>query len=207
VTKALALIVHLVRFEISLYRSLTLWILRRPRVPKGATAIGYVSGINVLLWAFIVVSAVELVAFHVILPWEIVRLIVDIVSAWGLIWMLGYAASLHVYPHLLTEEGIRVRHGTATDILVPWQAITDVRSKERGRERSKAVQYDDDGATLNVVIGSLTNIDLTLTTPIPVSADGATHDVVTVRFRVDHPREFVNAAREALRVRGSATSS
>lgn len=210
-TKAFGLALQLIRFEVSLYKSLTLWILRRPDVPPGTIPVPYVGGVSALLWAFICVSAVELVAFHLILPWETVRLIVDIASVWGLVWMLGYAASLHVYPHLITTEGLRVRHGSPTDVLVPWSSIAAISSKERGRERSKAVQYDDAGGraggVLNVVIGSLTNVDLTLAQPVLVHAGGVEREVGTVRFRVDDPHTLLTQAREAHTVRGSAATS
>ena len=88
------------RFEVNLYKSLFRFVTRRPDVPEGATGVRYVGAISVLLWAFVIGSAVELVALHVILPWERVRLAADILGIWGLMWMLGFTASHYVYPHL-----------------------------------------------------------------------------------------------------------
>jgi hypothetical protein len=57
------------------------------------------------------VVAIELVAVHPLLPWEIIRLVADILGLWGLVWMLGLLASLSVHPHLVADAGLRVRHG------------------------------------------------------------------------------------------------
>ncbi len=44
--------------------------------------------------AFIFVSVLELVVVHLLLPWETVRLIADVLSIWGLVWMVGFLASM-----------------------------------------------------------------------------------------------------------------
>ena len=123
----------LVMFELSLYRSLYRWVTRRPDVPADAGAFAYVGAVSVLLWAFIIVSAVETVVFHLILPWEVVRLVVDILSIWGLLWMLGMKGTLTVRPHLLDAEGIRVRHGMGAELTIPWDAVGAVRGRRRSR--------------------------------------------------------------------------
>ena len=111
------------RFEVALYRSLVRWATRRPAVPAGATAVPYVGAVSLLLWVFTIGSAVELVALHLILPWEHVRLVADIVGIWGLVWMLGYTASHYVYPHLLDATGLRLRSGHHLAVDVPWDAV------------------------------------------------------------------------------------
>lgn len=128
---------RLVRFELLLYAATVRWIARRRAVPAGADAWGYGRLVSPMLWLWVFGSAVETVAFHLLIPWEGVRLAVDIVSIWGLIWMLGMLAGYQVYPHLVTDDEIRVRSGVYHDIRVP-RALTDARfvCRSGGREAS-----------------------------------------------------------------------
>jgi hypothetical protein len=200
VRNAVALVRKLVRLELSLYRSLYRWVTRRPDVPADAGAFAYVGAVSVLLWAFIIVSAVETVVFHLILPWEVVRLVVDILSIWGLLWMFGFAASMHVYPHLVDGTGVRVRNSTGTDITVPWDAIASVNVRERSRDRSKTVQVDHDakGDVLHVVMSSRSNVDLRLRRPLVVPLAKGDETVTEVRFFADDARALVNHVRARL---------
>ena len=194
---------QLVMFELSLYRSLFRWVTRRPDVPPDARAFAYFGAVAVVVWAFIIVSAVETVVFHVILPWEVVRLVVDIVSIWGLLWMFGYAASLNVYPHLVGDSGVRVRNGTGTDFTVPWDAIASVGVRERSRDRSRAVQVDHDetgdkGDAVHVVMSSRTNVELRLRRPLVVPLHKGDETVTEVRFFADDARGLASRVRAHL---------
>jgi hypothetical protein len=186
-----------VTFELGLYRSLFRWVTRRPDVPSDAVAFAYIGAVAALLWAFIFGSATELVVLHLILPWETVRIIVDVLSIWGLAWMLGMMASFRVHPHLVSDSGLRIRHGAATDITVPWDDIATVRVRERSRDKSRAVQLDKDegSAVLNVVIASRTNVEITLRGPIVVPLRTGEESVTEFRFYVDDARELVRRVR------------
>ena len=190
-----------VRFELGLYRSLLRWVTRRPDVPEGHGPFSYVHSIAAILWAFIGVSTVELVALHLLIPWETLRFIADLLGLWGLAWMLGLTASFTVYPHLVGGDGLRIRHGAATDITVPWEAIAAIAVRERSRDGSKAVQLDKEGegTVLNVVIASRTNIDVTLHRPLLVRLpSGAAEEVTEVRLLADEPRALVSRVRDQL---------
>ena len=138
-TAVIALARRAVAFELAQYSSLFRWISRRPDVPSDAVAFAYIGAVAMLLWAFIAVSAIELVVLHLLLPWETVRVIADVLSLGGLVWMLGFMASFKVHPHLVGDSGLRVRHGAATDITVPWDAIATIGMRERSRDKSRAL--------------------------------------------------------------------
>ena len=129
------------RFEVNLYKSLFRFVTRRPDVPAGSTGVRYVGAVSVLLWAFVIGSAVELVVLHVILPWEKVRLVADIVGIWGLMWMLGFTASHYVYPHLVGADGLRLRSGHHVAVDVPWDAVAGASTRERSVDGSKSLMY------------------------------------------------------------------
>ena len=199
-TAVIALVRRVLAFELALYRSLFRWVTRRPHVPAGAMPFAYIGAVAVLLWAFIVVSAIELVVLHVLLPWETVRIIVDILSLWGLVWMLGLTASFQVYPHLVRDCGLRVRHGAATDITVPWDAIATVGVRERSRDKSRALQLDRDeqGTVLNVVMASRTNVDVTLARPLVLPLRKGEESVTGLRLYADDARGLVSRVRQHL---------
>jgi hypothetical protein len=196
VRAAVALVRRVVAFEISLYRSLFRWVTRRPYVPAGAAPFGYVGVIAALLWVFIVVSAIEMVVVHLLLPWETVRIVADILGLWGLVWMLGLLASFRVHPHVVGEGGLRVRRGTGVDLTIPWDAVATVAGRERSRESSRGVQLDRaDGATvLNVVMAGRTTVDVKLRRPLVVPLRTGPETVTEVRLFADDPRALVRAA-------------
>ena len=192
-----ALARRVVTFELGLYRSLFRWVTRHPDVPSDAVAFGYIGAVAAILWAFIFGSATELVVLHLILPWETVRIIVDVLGIWGLAWMLGMMASFRVHPHLVSDSGLRIRHGAATDIAVTWDDIATIRARERSRDKSRAIQLDRDegSAVLNVVIASRTNVDITLRRPLVVPLRTGEESVSELRFYVDDARELVRRVR------------
>lgn len=182
------------------YGTLPRWVLRRPDVPPGQVPFRYVGAVLPVLWTFIAVSLVELVAMHVIIPWPVVRLVLDVVGVWGLLWMLGLTASLTVKPHLVGETGLRVRNGVTTDLFLPWAAVAAVAVRRRSREGSRAVQLDrsEDGVVLDVVVGSQTTVDVVLREPLVLELPGGAERVTAVRLAADDAAGLVARARAFL---------
>ena len=56
------------RYELGIWRSLAVWLLRLRRVPAGATAFSYAGVVTPLFIVFIAVSAIELPVLHLLLP-------------------------------------------------------------------------------------------------------------------------------------------
>jgi hypothetical protein len=175
-------------------------VLRRPDVPPGARGFRYVGAVLPVLWAFIVVSSLEVVIVHIVVPWPAVRLALDVLGVWGVLWMLGLTASLTVKPHLVDDVGIRVRNGTMTDIRVPWEAVERVTARRRAREKSRAIQLDreDGGTVLNVVVGSQTTVDVALRRPLEVVLPSGTETVTAIRLHADDAQGLAAAVRERL---------
>lgn len=199
-TGAGSIVRRLAVMEFRQYAALWSWIRRRPDVPPGATGFRYVGIVLPVLWAFIVVSALEVGIVHVVVPWPGVRLVLDILGIWGVLWMLGLTAGLTVHPHLLDDAGLRVRNGVTTDVPVPWEAVAAVGMRQRAREKSRAVQLDrtGDGAVLNVVSGSQTNVDITLRRPLEVELPSGVETVTAIRLHADDARGLVAAVRKGI---------
>jgi hypothetical protein len=191
---------RLVTAELRLYRTVGPWLLRRTDAPAGATPFSYAVVLRPVLWTFIGVSAVEVVAFHLLIPWPGVRLALDILGVWGLFWMVSLTASLSTRPHLLTDDGLRIRYGVGPEVTVPWEFVRSATERRRSREKSRAVQLDRDpaGSVLNVVVSSQTTVDLALCRPLDVDLPAGRESVVAIRLHADDARGLVRAVRERI---------
>lgn len=190
--------------EIGIWRSLALWVARRVsgRGP-GVATFTYAKQVSPLITAFIFVSLVELPVVHLLLPWESVRLVADVLSVWGLLWMLGLRAGVHVFPHLMDGEGVRVRYGASADIRVPWEAIARVRGRRGSVVTGKTVVIERDGdgdlLAVNVAVMKLTRVEIELHGPTALVLPGGVQEGVThVRLYADDPAAFVARARAHL---------
>ncbi|MET7395211.1 hypothetical protein ABZS66_17145 [Dactylosporangium sp. NPDC005572] len=163
------------RMWLSLYR----WIRRTPH--PGYT---YIRPLNAVLWAFIIVSAVETVALHLILPWPVVRLVVDVLSVYGLIWMFGVLAGYKVNPHTVDADGIRVRHAFFVEEFVPWENVATVRVGKRYHAENKMRLVE--GTTTSFVVSGQTNVEV------------ATVDEKVIRFYADEPDALAAALEREL---------
>jgi len=180
----------LVRLEVGIWKSLFLLVTRR-RSGVG-TPFPYGSAVTPIILVFIGVSAVETVVLHVIVPWEQVRLALDVVSVWGLLWMVGYFASIRVHPHLVTDAGLRVRSGTSVDLFVPWSSVESVELRRRALDKDRRLVVEDGVATVPQL--KETHVDLRLSAPLQTPKGPVTE----VRLHVDDPKALVAACRSVL---------
>jgi hypothetical protein len=189
--------------ELSVYRSLWLWARgRRLGVEPGVAAFSY-AGINsVAVWAFIGVAAVELPLFHFLIPWDWARVTLVILGVWTLVWFVGYAGSLRVYPHLVSAKGLRIRQGARVDVFIPWTDVESIRRNTRNYTSGAKVQVEhaDSGDVLAVTTSNQTNVDVVLSKPIMVPIRQATGaHIREVRFIVDDPGALCSEALMRLR--------
>jgi hypothetical protein len=191
-----------VLFELRLYRSLYRWVTRRPVVPvPDVEAFGYSQAVTPVMWLWIFASAAEMVVVHLLIPWPTVRIILLIVSAWGLIWMVGFLASLKVYPHLLGDAGLRIRHGASVDIAIPWESVASVIAQRRDLPSSiRTIQLRETahGTDLQVGVSGEVNVHVVLARPVTVSTPKGDHVITELSFWVDDPHAFVARARQRL---------
>jgi hypothetical protein len=187
----------LVRLEIGIWRSLFLLVTRRVSgQAPGVRAFSYSKTVTPVIGAFIFVSAIELPVVHLLLPWETVRLIVAILSVWGLLWMIGLLASMKVFPHLVDERGLRIRYGTTADVRIPWDAVAHVSARRRSVSSGSHVQLE--GTVVSVPVLKQTRVDVVLRGPLAVKLPPGDAEITEARLYVDYPGRFVDAARTAL---------
>jgi len=191
------------KLEITLYRALGRWIVRRPDVPAGTEPIGYSRLVAPMLWLWIFGSAVEVVVLDVLLSrwWTPLRVPLLVLGVWGLVWMLGMMAAYRVRPHLLGEDTLQVRDGIHARVDVPLERIAAVRSVEHelpGLLRSVHVEGEEPGALLLVGVGSRTNLELVLTEPTTLQTPRGPATVSRVGMWVDEPRDVAGVLRPLL---------
>jgi hypothetical protein len=181
----------LVRLEIGIWRSLFLWTFRRvPGMHPGAAAFSYSRQVAPVIAAFIFVSLVELPVVHLLIPWDAVRLVVLILSVWGLLWMVGMLASVKVFPHLLDDAGLRIRYGTQVDLFVPWESVERVVARRGSVDTQRHLHVEDGVASVPVM--KMTRADVELRRPLSVAG----REVTKLRLYADDPRALVERAAE-----------
>ncbi len=195
---------RLLRWESAMWGGLFRWIARRPAVPAGATGFGCARAKTPVLVTFTALCALETVAFHLLLPWPAVRIPVDALSGYGVIWMLGVLAGTRVRPHLVGPAGLRIRNGLTLDIAVPWDAVAAVRHQTRPVTGGPTVHIDHTGGSGGRAVASIaalgqTTVDVVLRRRIAVPVRGGGTELVDeIRCYADDPGALVAAARSHL---------
>ncbi|HEU4349561.1 MAG TPA: hypothetical protein VFR35_17420 [Actinoplanes sp.] len=189
--------------EGAMWRSMYRWALRKPLPlgPDGA-AFGYLGVIKPILGVFIGLSIVEIPILDLIVrnvvPWRPARWIVLVLSVWGLLWMIGFMASIKIHPHVLDATGIRVRLGAGIDTHVPWEDVETVGKRYRSMPSGKSVQIEQEGdrRVLHIVVGSQTSVDVRLRRPVRFDLPkGRTEPVDELRLYADDADGLVQRAR------------
>lgn len=198
-----------VLFELRLYRSLARWVLRRHDVRyDDARPVSYAKTVTPVMWLWIFASAVEVPLVHLLIPWDSVRIVVLVLSIWGLLWMVGLLASLTVYPHLLTPTGLRVRNGASTDITLPWSRAASASYQRRDLDstiRTLQPRETEDGTNLQVAVSGQVNVHLRLHGPTVVATPKGELEIVELSLFADDPRALVAAVREQIGSRAKPT--
>lgn len=198
-----------VTFELLMWRSLYRWSFRR-RLTSGpeAAPFGYSKASTPIIWAFIALNAIEILVFHLLLPWHLARGILDVAGAYGLLWMLGLLASRKVNPHVLDPRGMTIRSGRLR-VTIPWDDIATVRAHNRPLPNNRTIQIDDTPTkrTLSITVLSQTNVDVVLRRPTTLALlDGREETVTELRFYADEARALVAHARSDRPSEGTTAS-
>lgn len=97
--------------ELRTFQSLGLLLVGKRRVPAGARPFGYTKGAMTLPAVMIALSLAELVIVHILVPWPWLRMVLLILTIWGVLLILGFFAARIVHPHYLTDETLHLRWG------------------------------------------------------------------------------------------------
>ena len=129
--------------ELRIYESIGRAIVRRPKLPPGATGFRYHQPVQAVLVILIVISAIEIPILDLIVHrWPPVRIALLVLSIWGLTWMIGLLCAYLTRPHAVGTEGIRVRDGLELDVPLGWDDIASV-SRVRHVDQEKSPRIRD----------------------------------------------------------------
>lgn len=202
-SRARSLAVRALGIEKVMYASIGRAITRRPMTASGAKGFAYHSQSVVPIVAFIVVSAVEVVAIDVIVHrWLWLRVPLLIIGIWGLVWMIGLLCAHLMRPHTVGADGVRVRNGLDLDAHVTWEDVYSVGLTKRIFDaKATSVIDDGDGRSLVMSVSGQTNIEVVLERPTPVALPGlppkgGEQVIDRLHLWTDEPKEFLDAVRE-----------
>ena len=194
------------RYELSMWRSLYRWVFRRPGLP--GERFPYADVITPVIWAFIVVSAIEVPVAHLLVPWPAVKQVLLVVGIYGLLWMVGMLAGYRVNPHTVDDAGLHIRHGGTVHVFVPWDAIGAVRMRRRSYEGSRSIRVEGEGPerALAFAMGGQTTLDVVLCRPLPLlSFRGDPEPVGVVRLHADDEKALAVRLRAGAEERQAAS--
>lgn len=198
---------HALVFEVTMYRNLLRWILRRPSIGPGDEPVGYAQLVTPVMALWIFASAVEMPVVHILLPWRTAQIIAIALGVWGLVWMLGALAGLRTHPHLMSESYLRVRNGAFVDIRLPWAEIGSVTTKEADLPSSMRTLQPlttESGTDMRVGVSGRVNIQVHLRTRLDISTPRGAFTVNQVSFWVDEPRAVAARIRERVNAQAGA---
>ncbi|GAB4079779.1 hypothetical protein GCU67_01660 [Modestobacter muralis] len=176
------------------------WAVRRHRaVEPGEVPLSYTSRIGVMLWVTVLLSPVEGVAVHLLLPWETVRLVVGVVSLVALVVTLGLTLSFQQRPHVLGPDLLVLRFGSLREVVVPTADVLEARAATTV-DHGRTLEVDGRSVVLSVLGES--SVRLRLRPGATVLLDGAPVVAEQVTFFADDPRTAVRELRA--RTAGSA---
>ena len=183
---------HVALTETDLLFSLARVALRRPpRVPAGSEPIPAREGTLAIPVAFGVLTLVEVVALHLVLPWPELSAALTLLSLYGLLLMLGVIASRWDHPHHATGTSLVLRHGAHVVADVPYEQISYVISVLDGSVTSPTIDHGI--ARLATMHGC--SVAVGVQSPHPVVLSGSrrsrAHRVSEIRFAADDPSAVV----------------
>jgi hypothetical protein len=106
-----------------------------------------------------------------------------------------------MYPHLIGDSELRIRHGASVDITVPWDSIASVVAQRRDLPSSiRTLQFRETerGTDLQVGVSGEVNVRVVLTHPMTVPTPKGGREFAELSFWVDDPHAFVARARARL---------
>ncbi|MFG2792609.1 hypothetical protein [Streptomyces sp. NPDC048419] len=198
---AYVLLRHLLRHELRLLHSLTLWLTRRTHETQGKQAFGYARGQSLVMFGFAFVCVVETLTMSVLLRnYPAVHRIVLVLDVYTVLFVVGLHAASVARPHTLGPDTLRIRRAVHVDLRIPLHHISAVRRELRiTPDRQERPEGE-----LDLPIGSQTTITLELAEPVAhFTFLGRRRDVRLVRFHADDADSLVDLVRAITQARNA----
>ncbi|TCJ16017.1 hypothetical protein E0L93_11070 [Rubrobacter taiwanensis] len=155
-----------------------------------------------MMWVLAVmallVAPVELLAVHLLIPWDWLKIAHLVLGVYAIFWLLAFPASLATLPHRLEPAGLRLRYGVFAEGFIPYAEISSVELARRTALKSgDGLQTQNGSACL--AINCKTDVTLRLNEPHRLQGFlRRTEEVEEIHAAVDDPESFVRELRERL---------
>lgn len=190
--KALSLLVS----EVTSLGSL-IWIFRHPPIPAGVeTHPGY-KNLRTVVFLIVGLVIVEIIVVHLAVTNQFWRLLLLVLSVYALLLLLGFYSSVKVNPHLLTPQGLELRHGRRFVCKIPWENLSY--TKTAGPGQGGDVIISEDG---EVRLPVLSEVNVRIEIDPPVLAEDlhkGRAKVSSVEIYCDDKKAFLNSIAQAPR--------
>ncbi|WP_139277642.1 hypothetical protein [Rhodococcus marinonascens] len=187
-------VVKAIKTELQTFRSLWLWVRRRKEgvVPE-IRAFGYTRGIFGVLIAFGLVTMVEIIAVHLLVPWAWLRTTLLIASLYGIVLLFSFVSKRVVHPHLLSQKEPVLREGNHVVASIPIEQISSAFTSKRFtqtapcEESGRLYLPSQDGTNLDIELRAKSRVH----TPGLLKKQRRKVDVTSISVHLDDPEEFV----------------
>lgn len=181
--------------ELRAFANLFLVVTGRRRLPPSARGFGYTKGTMLVPVVVIVLTVVELVVVHLLVPWQWLRIVLLVLTIWALLFVLGLLASRVVHPHFVNDDVLNLRWGR--DAVLTTSLANIIRAERYTHFAHTQPHVEDDRLILTAL--QPTNVRLSFAEPVaavaPVSKKHRPPDfrASEARVFVDDPDAFLKA--------------
>lgn len=183
-----------VRQDLMLIRAIWMLLTGKRDVKDNEVAIGYSGPLIFMMTALTVIDGFAAFLLHFLLPPRI-RTIALVVGIIGLVWLLGFLASLICYPHTVSAERVRLRFSAFHDVSLPMVALNAVRTFDREPDSTHSARRI--GEQLVMAVGGQANLRLELDCIDDVIS---LHPKLVTTEPLSHVTFYANERREAHQV-------
>lgn len=173
----------------------------RSCVTKEQTPIKYGQELRLMVVVTLVLSALEVLAGILLIPWKWLEILVTVSGLLSMMWVYGFIAAVRVCPHVVDGDAVVLRFAHSHQVRIPLTSIVAVGLQARANY-TRTLQVEPGSLALSCL--GATNVILRLSAESKVEVincgrgDGVQVSVNQVMFAVDQPREAVLAIRNRL---------
>lgn len=198
-------ILHLLTVEANVFKVLFFAFVRKKYVPDGSLSMPYGKEWRLTGYALVVVAAVELIVVDIACSGYLgegspVRLVALGISAYMLVWIVGYVLASRIMPHYVNDDELVIRCGIAHSVKIRLDDIAGIELKKIELEKRRGL-FTSDGY-LRVNNGAQVNeLTVVLSDESSVLIDGKDSGtgLSGVSFSADFPKSMQRAIEEKLR--------
>lgn len=114
------------------------------------------------------------------------------VHVYAVVGVTGFLGSIRLRPHLVAPEGLRLRDGVLTDLVVPYDGVAGVRAVVQDNFGRSGFKIDRDGGSALLACGAATvRLDLRPRARIEVNGEARRAEFTHLAITADDPAGFV----------------